>query len=63
MKAISGVLFLLLKHFKLNHVYQVRCQNLELFFRSGEISCLYLVASVNLLSVSINAFEDPLITC
>ena len=24
MKAISGVLFLLLKHFKLNHVYQVR---------------------------------------
>ena len=24
MKAISGVLFLLLKHFKLNHIYQVR---------------------------------------
>ena len=24
-KAISGVLFLLLKHFKLNHVYQVSC--------------------------------------
>ena len=53
MKAVSGILLLLLKHFKINHIYQFECFSASLV----DANCIVLILKL------LNQNAETFITC